>query len=47
MRKTRNTNGIFVGKCDRKRPLGIHRHSWRIILKWILKRDNVPRCGLP
>jgi hypothetical protein len=28
---------ILVGKPERKRPLGIPRRSWNIILKWVLE----------
>jgi len=28
MEQMRNTYSILVGKCERKRPLGNHRHRW-------------------
>jgi hypothetical protein len=45
-----NTNGgkdkILVGKSEGKRPLGIPRHRWMNILKWILERERMDWCGL-
>jgi hypothetical protein len=34
----RNACRILVGKREGKRPVGIPRRRWRIILKWILER---------
>jgi hypothetical protein len=39
-RKKGNTYRILVGKREEKRPLGIPRHKRRIILKWILKKED-------
>jgi hypothetical protein len=37
MGEKRNIYRDLVGKPEVKRPLGRHRHRWRIILKWILE----------
>jgi hypothetical protein len=33
----RNASKIFVGKPERKRPLGIPRRRWKDNIKWIFK----------
>jgi hypothetical protein len=34
----RNAYQILVGNPERKRPFGIHRHIWKIILKMDLQQ---------
>jgi len=29
---------VFVGKPERERPLGRHRHRWRIMLVWVFRK---------
>jgi hypothetical protein len=44
MRVKRNAYRILVEKQEGKRPLGISRHRWRIILKPVL--DRMEQYGL-
>jgi hypothetical protein len=47
IREKGNAYRILVGKPERKRRLGRHRHKWRIILKSILELyDRVVWTGL-
>jgi hypothetical protein len=38
MGEKRNAYRVLVGRPERKRAVGRPRHSWWIILKWILER---------
>lgn len=35
-----NTCRILVGKSDGGRPLGTRGRGWRMLLKWILKKEK-------
>jgi hypothetical protein len=34
----KNAYEVLVGKLEERRPLGRHRHVWRIILKLVLRK---------
>jgi hypothetical protein len=45
-REKMNAYRILVGKPEKKRPLGRARRSWKVLLRWILeKQDGVIWTG--
>ena len=41
MGKRRCAYNVLVGNPERKRPPGIPRHIWEVILKWIFKNQRL------